>query len=255
MEQIDITTDGSRDGLYGVYIGIVADVDDPRNNRETARVRVTFPWRSSNDMSNWAPIVTDMGGANSGLYCLPEKGDLVLVAFGSGDITAPYVLGTVWNGEQPPPVKKDPENNTTLIRTKAGHELEFNNAKGKGRVSLSTKQGKEVVLDDGNDTVELTDGNGNKIKMSEDGIEISSDGTISLSGQEVKTEAEQGLNLKAKQLTANGTAETSISSGGSLGLEASGPGQLRANGRLLVKGSGITQVQGSRVLINCLPGL
>ena len=41
-----------------------------------------------------------MAGPDMGFYALPEKGDQVLVAFEQGDLSQPYVLGSLWTTQQ-----------------------------------------------------------------------------------------------------------------------------------------------------------
>lgn len=75
-----------------------------------ARVRIRFPWRSpdaanSPDVgdSGWvkvAQVATEAGVAS---MLLPEVGDEVLVAFEHGDLRRPVVIGSLYNGSQPPP--------------------------------------------------------------------------------------------------------------------------------------------------------
>ena len=100
------------DKIYGVVVGIVRDIGDPKN---LGRVRVDFPWLAAASdsvtdpdgkkglaYSYWARIATLMAGKNRGTYFIPEVGDEVLVAFEHGDINRPMVLGSLWNRDDPP---------------------------------------------------------------------------------------------------------------------------------------------------------
>ena len=80
----------------GTVTGIVTDNNDPDS---LFRVKVRFPWFPTSE-SNWARVVVPLVGAGT---LLPEVDDEVLVAFEHGDITRPYVLGTLWNGVDRPP--------------------------------------------------------------------------------------------------------------------------------------------------------
>ena len=46
-----------------------------------------------------------------GFYALPEKGEQVLVAFEHGDLSKPYVLGSLWH------VGQSPRSRTPTART------------------------------------------------------------------------------------------------------------------------------------------
>jgi uncharacterized protein involved in type VI secretion and phage assembly len=51
-------------------------------------------------------VAVPLGGNRTGLWALPEVGDQVLVGFEHGDLNAPVVIGTLWNGEAPPPCER-----------------------------------------------------------------------------------------------------------------------------------------------------
>src|SRR5262249_61062526 len=84
----------------GLVIGQVTDIADPEN---MFRVKVSFPWLSDDYESWWARVAQPGAGGDRGLAWLPEVGDEVLVAFGHGDVRAPYVIGSLYNGVDAPP--------------------------------------------------------------------------------------------------------------------------------------------------------
>ena len=105
--------------MKGVVIGLVTAVDDPE---ELGRVRVEFPWLSSDNVSDWARVASALAGSALGMYFQPEVGDEALVAFEMDDIRRPYVLGYLWSSENRPPVS---DVNVRMIQTAAGHKLSF----------------------------------------------------------------------------------------------------------------------------------
>jgi len=134
------------DTQRGVSMAIVADNEDPQG---LGRVKVTYPWRSASDESYWARIAAPMAGPDRGAYFLPEEGEEVLVGFEDGDFEHPYVLGALWNGEDSPPeTNQDGENNVRTVRSRAGHEVTFDDREDGGSVTVSTADGNRVVLDD-----------------------------------------------------------------------------------------------------------
>ncbi len=80
----------------GTVSAIVTDNTDPDR---LFRVKVRFPWLPG-AQSNWARLAVPIVGAG---FTLPEVDDEVLVAFEHGDVSRPYVLGTLWNGVDRPP--------------------------------------------------------------------------------------------------------------------------------------------------------
>lgn len=101
--------------INGVAVGTVVDVD-----AVLARVRVRLP--TLGEDSHWAPIATPMAGADRGIYCMPEVGDEVLLAFEQGAFDHPFVVGFLWNGMDAPP-RNDAQRR--VIRSVNGHEIEL----------------------------------------------------------------------------------------------------------------------------------
>ena len=70
------------------------------------RVRVMSPRSAGRDGKDaegwWARIASVSAGKERGLMMLPVVGEEVLVGFEHGDITRPYVLGSLFNGKDQP---------------------------------------------------------------------------------------------------------------------------------------------------------
>lgn len=184
-------------GLTGVAVAIVADNEDPTNR---GRVRLRYPWLETAGESHWARIAAPMAGDDRGTYFLPEVGDEVLVAFEDGDIDHPYVLGALWNGADDPPADNaDGDNDLRRIRSRSGHELTFDDADGEGAVRIETASGHSVVMDDGEETITITDTGGNEIEF--DGasrsLSITSDATVTIEAPTVEITSTGNLDIEA----------------------------------------------------------
>src|SRR5262245_3996932 len=101
--------------IQGVYSASVLDNRDPEG---LAGVLVRVAPGSTSVSEVWARVATMMAGRNKGTLFLPEVGDEVLVAFERGDVRAPCVIGSLWNGKARPPAG-DP-GSTKLIRSRTG---------------------------------------------------------------------------------------------------------------------------------------
>lgn len=87
--------------MFGVEPARVVAVDDPE---ALGRIKVTFPWLAENrEADAWARVSLPIGGGSTGFWALPEVDDEVLVAFESGDLNRPVVIGSLWNGSDRPP--------------------------------------------------------------------------------------------------------------------------------------------------------
>ena len=183
----------------GVVIGIVTNNKDPEL---LGRVKLKFPWRDSSDESNWARIATAMAGNDRGTFFLPEVGDEVLVSFNHGDITQPYVIGALWNGQDKPPEKNaNGKNNLRIIKSRSGHKIILNDEQGKETVEIQTKSGHKITLDDsaGNEKIEIKDktgGNSIIIDSVQNSLSLSSNMKITIQAQMIELKAGGTLTLQ-----------------------------------------------------------
>jgi len=160
-------------------------------------------------MLRHVPVLTPRKGFAS----LPEVGDLVLVQFMGGDINRPVVVGTLYNGDDRPPVNR--ENDWVLqLPSDAkdkdkGLRVEVRQSSPLGfTVSLKGKKFELLVQDD-DPVAKLT----------------VADATITIdAGGKVKIE---------------GPADIAVKAGGNLTLEAGGNAEIKASGTLALKGAKI----------------
>ena len=188
--------------IYGVVVGIVTDNKDKEN---LGRIQVRFPWRENTDERYWARLATLMAGKDRGSFFLPEVGDEVLVSFDRGEISQPYIIGSLWNGQDnPPEAHTDGKNNIRKIKSRSGHEIIFNDdaeAK-KEKIEIHTKAGHKVVLDDasGQEKLEISDKTGsNKITIDsvQNSMNIESAMQLKIKSQAIEIESGGMMTIKA----------------------------------------------------------
>jgi uncharacterized protein involved in type VI secretion and phage assembly len=132
---------------YGKYRGIVTDNQDPD---DLGRLKAQVPrLLGSTVETGWALPCLPYGGlADQGMYFVPDQGATVWMEFEGGDLAYPIWTGTWWGDNELPesaaPAQK-------VIKTSSGHK---------------------VVLDDDGGSIEVTDSNGNTIKMDNSGVTI-----------------------------------------------------------------------------------
>jgi len=182
-----INTPGSP-RLYGVYVGIVEDNQDPDGQ---GRVRVRFPWLDSgNDaFSTWARLATTMAGPDRGTWFVPEIDDEVLVAFQSGSPDHPFVIGSLWNGQDAPPVSMDSANNVKAIVSRQDIRIALDDTDGAVTLTLSTPGGQKVTLADSGSTLKLEDSSGNYVELAPGGITLSSSAKVTITATSVEVSA------------------------------------------------------------------
>jgi uncharacterized protein involved in type VI secretion and phage assembly len=178
----------------GVAIGIVTQNKDPDG---LGRVKVRFPWYQGQTESNWARIAVPMAGDKMGAYFLPEVGQELLIGFEREDIRFPVVLGALWNGKEPPPAKNDDgKNDVRLIRSRAGHELSFNDG-DQPKVELKLKDGKHLVFDQNGVVLEDEKGDTIKIDSSSGAISIKASGQLKIEAASISIQASGSMELKS----------------------------------------------------------
>lgn len=176
---IDATIDERLpDGLggrwYGVYCAQVKDLRDPDG---VGRVKVALPWApdaAGSSYEAWARLATLAAGNDRGSFWVPDVGDEVLVAFEGGDPRRPYVLGSLWNGKDAPPKRMDGAGANTIkaFKSRSGIQVTFDDAEGHPTLTLETPGGRKLTLRDGPGSLEITDSQGNTLKMESSGVTL-----------------------------------------------------------------------------------
>lgn len=177
--------------LYGVYPAVVTDLADPESQ---GRVKVRLPWSPDGGGSSyqaWARLATFMAGGDRGAWFIPDVDDEVLVCFEAGNPRRPYVLGGLWNGSDAPPESMDGagDNNIKAIHSRNGNIISIDDSDGAESITLETPGGQKLVLKDGPGQVELTDSNGNSIKMESSGITVTSSAKVTINASTVEVSA------------------------------------------------------------------
>jgi len=134
--------------FYGKFRGVVSDNGDPNN---LGRIRAKVPDVYGDEESGWALPSAPYAGKSVGLFLVPPTNALVWIEFEHGDPDYPIWSGCFWaDGEVPvSPASADKK----VLKTDAG------------TITLDDTQGSTSI------TIETT--NNLKLKMDQQGIEIS----------------------------------------------------------------------------------
>jgi phage baseplate assembly protein V len=186
--------------IFGVAPAQVVNNIDETN---MGRVQVRLPWMPG--FEPWARVSALMAGDSRGTYFIPQVGDEVLVAFNQGDVREPFVVGSLWNGQDSPPAQdtSDPVN-TRMIRTPTGHEIAFDEVMGS--ISITSADQQKITIDP--DKVEVTTAEGTAVLTLETAGNVSLKSTVRIDLQ-APTISIQGDILEVK-----GQASASIDGGG-----------------------------------------
>lgn len=242
MSIFDYLEDGSGDKqpiFNGVCPAVVTSINDPDN---LGRVKVKLLNLDIPDYeTDFIRVVTPMSGNQFGILFFPNVGDEVLVAFCGGDISRAYVLGSLWNKNFKTPTEIKEENALRIVKTKAGHELIFDDTDGKERIDVKTKAGLTISLEDEKGVITVKDKDGKnlvKIDSQNGAITIDSEKKINISAGSSKIilESNGNISMSADSTIKLKAAKISIN-GDSTEIKASGMLKMTSDGQTSVKGS------------------
>ena len=211
-----------------VMVGIVTNNSDPDG---LGRVKVKFPTLPGNEESYWARLVTPMAGDGRGFEFIPEVNDEVLVTFEHDDINRPFVLGALWNGKDKPPEASNQIVSSTgkvekrIIRSRSGHTITLDDTDNSEKISIVDKTEKNLIeIRSKHNSMEIKAGSkveiytddGHKIVLDPSGINIeaATGKDLTLKANNIKIEADMGVDVKATTtMNIEGTTSTTVKGG------------------------------------------
>ncbi|WP_062059428.1 type VI secretion system Vgr family protein [Aquimarina longa] len=135
----------------------VATVMDNADPQHLGRIRVQFPWQKAiGEMTPWLRMITPHGGSEKGFHFLPEKAEKVMVSFENRNAESPFILGALYSGTASPSGFATDKNDVKIIKTRSGHTLEFNDAKGAEHITISDKNGNTFMIDTADNNINVT---------------------------------------------------------------------------------------------------
>ncbi|NET59620.1 MAG: phage tail protein [Symploca sp. SIO2E6] len=182
--------------IYGIVVGVVTNNEDPEG---LGRVKVRLPWLSDEDESDWARIAAPMAGRERGMYFLPEIDDEVLVAFEHGDVRFPYIIGSLWNSQDPPPAtNEDGNNNLRVIKSRSGHVIRLNDEEGNETIEIIDKtENNSIIIDTATNSIAITTDGDITLSASQGKIKLEAQNIEITSSADTKVEASAGMDIKA----------------------------------------------------------
>jgi len=126
-------------------------------SEQHGRVKVRFHWdrsKSSNDQSScWIRVAQIWAGKGWGAQFIPRIGQEVVVDFLEGDPDQPIIIGSVYNGANPPPYALPGEQTKSTIKSETSqggngsNELRFEDAKGSEEIYIHAQKDTKIVTE------------------------------------------------------------------------------------------------------------
>jgi uncharacterized protein involved in type VI secretion and phage assembly len=194
--------------IPGVVIGIVEETKgDPA---KLGRIKVRFPWLGGTILSNWCRVASFAAGKSAGAYFLPARGDEVLVAFDSGNVNVPYVIGALWNGIDVPPVAaEEAQQNVRMIKTRSGASIRIDDTSGSEKIEIFDKNQNTISIDTAKNKItiaskgELAVSAAEKLTIDAAEVEITSKGSVKISGATGELSGKTDLALSSATIRLN----------------------------------------------------
>lgn len=100
---------------------VVGPTGEEIHTDEHGRIKVQFHWDRLGTLdehsSLWVRVMQPWGGTGWGFFFIPRIGMEVVVNFVDGDPDRPLVIGSVYNGENPPPLSLPDEKTKSTLKT------------------------------------------------------------------------------------------------------------------------------------------
>ncbi|SEK53387.1 type VI secretion system secreted protein VgrG [Stigmatella aurantiaca] len=134
---------------------------------EHGRIKVQFHWdregKGDDKSSCWIRVSQAWAGPGWGALYLPRIGQEVVVEFLEGDPDRPIVTGSVYNGQNPPPIELPGDKTQSTLRSSSSpggngsNELRIEDAAGEEQIYLHAQKDFQIVVE--NDKTQEVRGN------------------------------------------------------------------------------------------------
>lgn len=207
--------------IYTTELGVVTEAfpHSDEGDKDNYQCSVKLLNRKQHDGSDFELKKVPVAVPYMGWACIPNKDDLVLIQFISGDINAPVITGRLYTEDVRPPENQPDE---FLIQHKFDEGGFFKIDKD-GKITL-TSPNEENIITVEDDLISIV---GDKYSI-----------TVDVSNKKIKIESDQDLELVAT----NGKCLIDVKE---LEIKTSGEAKFDAQGELSLKGSSIkSEAQG-----------
>jgi uncharacterized protein involved in type VI secretion and phage assembly len=213
-------------------VGVVTNNDDSSDGGQ-GRVKVKYPALDNKTESVWARIAWPAAGKERGILAIPEVDDEVIIGFEGGDIERPFVLGTLFNGQDGPA-----SDHTDNSGTKPSYAMVF------PRDVVIKTDGKSKTTAKDDITIDSTQG-AITIQADQKGLTLQGQQAVQISSQTATTQLQgaQGTTIKddmSVTISCDGTSVSISCSAGSISI---------SGGSISISGNESVSISGPSVML------
>lgn len=247
----EISLPAGNDTALGLMTGKVVNNYD-QDHLGMVQVEVAA-YKEGLNASGWIRVAAPMAGKEKGMYFLPEVGDEVLIGFINNNVNFPCVIGCLWSNKETYPAEAVTEKNIIKkITTLSGHEIIFNEEKGKESLTIHTPKNLTIKLLDEDEKIAIQDEKGDNILSidSKGGtIILKAKKSLVLESETIEIKASKDCKISANKINAAAQNEVAITGNSKVAAEG-GQVDVNAKATLNLKSSGMANLKGSMVKIN-----
>ena len=225
-------------GIQGLQIGKVKQINDDPDGE--FRVLVKLPLIQSSEDGVWARLATFYASSDVGAFFYPEVDDEVVVGFFNDDPRYPVVLGSMYSSGRAAPETPEEQNNIKAFVSREKMKITFDEEKKV--ITIITPGSNQLVFSDEDQSIKMTDQNGNFIELSPSGIEINSASNIKIEAAEAITitgptgitGSASGGDISWSAMNISGSADIEYSASASASASFSSSGELSITGTMVL---------------------
>lgn len=167
-------------GFQQLHLAKVLDNQDPQGK---GRIQIRL---LVNQLDIWAHCMSNSAGSNYGVSFLPRVDEIIVAAFLRPDEA--IVLGAVWSGSNSHPTDAQAVEDIYAIVTPGGTKLVMDES-ASPKVTIETPAGHKIIIDDSGAGEITIDRSGDQVKLSADGISITSSLKVKVEASQVNVSA------------------------------------------------------------------
>ena len=200
-------------------------------------MKVEFNWSGQDKESDWIRVGNFYagGGDRMGMQFIPEKESQVVVGYELNRPENPFVVTSLYPKKDGMRSLKG-SNDEKVIYTKAGNTIELIDKRGENKIQITNSNNPDTAL--------ILEFKNNGL------VTLKTNGKIQIEAQEsITLSAKQKISMQAPEIEIKAQQKTTIS-GTEIKMEADGNAEISANGTAKLSATGPLTLEGAVVKIN-----